>query len=403
MNRFMSEPPEISIRRNGADRNGALDNVYLCCNTTVKTILSLLLVAAAAAQGAELLVLSGSNPGGGAKGIYAYRFNDVTGELKPAGLAVETTNPSFLAVDARGQFLYAVNEVSGTGMVSAFAIDRAAARLTLINQVSSKGSGPCHLALDATGRWLAVANYSSGSVAVLPVGADGKLSEAAAFDQHRGSSVNHERQTGPHAHEAVFSPDNRFLLVPDLGLDQILVYRFDAAKGTIAPNDPPFGVLRPGSGPRHLVFHPNGKIVYVLNEMASTVTAFRYDAARGALQDFQTLSALPAHFTLASTAAEIAINAAGTVLYTSNRGHDSIAMFAIDPERFRLAEPEFTPTLGRTPRHFTLDPDGGFLLVSNQDSDNIVVFHVHPRTGELTPTKHKPVEQPRPVCLVFVK
>jgi 6-phosphogluconolactonase len=238
---------------------------------------------------------------------------------------------------------------------------------------------------------------------MLPVGADGKLGEAAAFDQHRGSGVNHERQTGPHAHEAVFSPDNRFLLVPDLGIDQILIYRFDAAKGSIVPNDPPFGVLRPGSGPRHLVFHPNGKIVYVLNELASTVTAFRYDAARGALQDFQTASALPARFALPSTAAEIAINAAGTALYTSNRGHDSIAMFAIEPERFRLAEPEHTPTLGRTPRHFALDPEGRFLLVSNQDSDDIEVFRVHSRSAELTPARYRPVEQPRPVCLVFVK
>ncbi|MGA2272263.1 MAG: lactonase family protein [Bryobacteraceae bacterium] len=369
----------------------------------MKTIFSLLLMTAAAAQGAELLVLSGSNPGGGAKGIYAYRFDTTSGELKPAGLAVETTNPSFLAVDESGHFLYAVNEAGGKGMVSAFSIDRAAARLTLINQVSSKGGGPCHLALDATGRWLAVANYGTGSVAVLPVGAGGRLGEATGFDQHHGSSVNRARQEGPHAHEAVFSPDNRYLLVPDLGLDQVLVYRFDAGKGTISPNDPPFAVLAPGSGPRHLAFHPNGKVVYVINELASTVTAFRYDAAKGALQDFQTLSTLPAHFTQVSTAAEIAVNAAGSAVYASNRGHDSIALFEIQPVLFKLAEPEHTPTLGKTPRHFTLDPDGRFLLVSNQDSDNIVVFHVHPRTGELTPTKHKPVEQPRPVCLVFVK
>ena len=369
----------------------------------MKTILSLLLLAAAAAQGAELLVFSGSNPGGGAKGIYAYRFDTTSGELKPAGLAVETTNPSFLAVGANGQFLYAVNEVGGKGMVSAFSIDRAAARLTLINQVSSKGGGPCHLALDATGHWLAVANYGTGSVAVLPVGADGRLGEAAAFDQHHGSSVNRARQEGPHAHEAVFSPDNRYLLVPDLGLDQILVYRFDASKGTIAPNDPPFAVVAPGSGPRHLAFHPNGKVVYVLNEIASTVTAFHYDAAKGALQDFQTVSALPAHFTQASTAAEIVVNAAGTAVYASNRGHDSIAMFDIQPVLFKLAEPEHTPTLGKTPRQFTLDPDGRFLLVSNQDSDNIEVFRVHQRSGELTPTRFRPVEQPRPVCLVFVK
>jgi 6-phosphogluconolactonase len=368
----------------------------------VKTILSFPLLALAAAHGAEMLAFSGSNPGGGAKGIYAYQFNTTSGELKPAGLAVETTNPSFLAVSASGQFLYAVNEVGGQGMVSAFSIDRAAARLALLNQVSSKGGGPCHLALDATGRWLAVANYGTGSVAVLPVGADGKLGDATGFDQHRGSGVNKSRQEGPHAHEAVFSPDNRYLLVPDLGLDQVLVYRFNAAKGTIAPNDPPFGVLAPGSGPRHLAFHPNGKVVYVLNEMASSVTAFHWDAARGTLEEFQTLGALPAKFS-ASTAAEIAVNAAGSAVYTSNRGDDSIALFHIQPELFKLTAPEHTPTLGKTPRHFTLDPTGKFLLVSNQDSGNIAVFQVHPRTGELTPTKHKPVEQPKPVCLVFVK
>lgn len=368
----------------------------------MKTILSLLLLAAAAAHGAELLAFSGSYTGGGARGIYAYRYDTSSAALRPAGLAVETTSPSFLAVNASGQFLYAVNETD-QGKVSAFSIDRAAARLTLINQVSSKGGGPCHLALDATGRWLAVANYGSGSVAVLPVGAGGRLGEATAFDQHRGSGVNRARQAGPHAHEAVFSPDNRYLLVPDLGLDQILVYRFDAGKGTLAPNDPPFAVLAPGSGPRHMAFHPNGKVVYVLNELASTVTAFRYDAAKGALQDFQTLSALPAHFTLASTTAEIAVNAAGSAVYASNRGHDSIALFRIEPELYQLTPAEHTPTLGKTPRHFTLDPDGKFLLVSNQDSGNIVVFQVHPRTGELTPTKHKPVEQPSPVCLVFVK
>jgi 6-phosphogluconolactonase len=162
-------------------------------------------------------------------------------------------------------------------------------------------------------------------------------------------------------------------------------------------------VLAPGSGPRHLVFHPNGKVVYVLNELASTVTAFHYDAAKGALQDFQTLSALPAHFTQASTAAEIATNAAGSAVYASNRGHDSIALFDIQPELFKLAEPEHTPMLGKTPRHFTMDPDGRFLLVSNQDSGNIAVFRVHQRSGELTPTRYWPVEQPSPVCLVFVK
>lgn len=369
----------------------------------MKKLLSLLVLAAAVASGAELVAFSGSYTGPGGKGIYAYRFNTASGELKPAGVAAEIASPSFLTVDAGGHFLYAVNEAGREGMVSAFSIDHATARLTLINQVSSKGGGPCHLALDATGHWLAVANYGTGSVAVLPVDGDGRLGEAVAFDQHRGSSVNKARQEGPHAHEVVFSPDNRFLLVPDLGLDQVLIYRFDAGTGRIAPNDPPFAVVAPGSGPRHLAFHPNGKVVYVLNEMASTVTAFRYDAAKGALAEFETLSALPANFKQKSTAAEIAVNAAGTAVYASNRGHDSIALFDIQPELFRLAEPEHTPTLGKTPRHFALAPDGRFLVVSNQDSGNIEVFRVHVRSAELTPTRFRPVEQPSPVCLVFVK
>jgi 6-phosphogluconolactonase len=289
-------------------------------------------------------------------------------------------------------------------MVSAFSIDRAAAQADVDQPGLLQGrralpSGArCHR---PTGwRWRITVPAAWRCCPSAPAAGWAKL---AAFDQHHGSGVNRARQEGPHAHEAVFSPDNRYLLVPDLGLDQVLVYRFDAARGTIAPNDPPFAVVAPGSGPRHLVFHPNGKVVYVLNEMASTVTAFHYDAAKGALQEFQALSALPAGFHGASTTAEIVVNAAGSGVYASNRGHDSIAFFHIQPELFRLTPAEHTATLGKTPRHFTLDPDGKFLLVSNQDSGSIVVFQVHPRTGELTPTKHKPVEQPKPVCLVFVK
>src|SRR6185369_16309160 len=261
-----------------------------------------------------------------------------TGKLTSLGVMAPSVNPSFLVQDSTHHFLYAVNEDNNGNQpgnaVSAYAMDAKTGKLTLLNQVSAKGVWPCHLALDKTGKWMAVANYGSGNMVILPVHPDGKLGEVAVQDKHEGTGPNKERQEGPHAHEVVFSPDNRFLLLADLGLDKIFVYRFDAAKGTIAPAEQPFGKVAPGAGVRHLTFHPNGKVVYAINEMGSTVTAFRYDAAKGAMTEFQTVATLPQGFKGASTTAEIAVNAKGTVLYGSNRGHDSIAIFSIDPEKF---------------------------------------------------------------------
>jgi len=367
----------------------------------VKKLLSVLLLTGAAACGADYLALSGSYTAGAGKGIYAYRFDAGNGALKPLGVVAETDNPSFLAVDAKRHLLFAVHESNGPSAVSSFSIDTKTGRLEEINRVASRGSSACHLALDRTGRWLAVANYGTGSVVVLPVAEDGRLGEAVVFDQHKGSGPNPLRQAGPHAHEVTFSPDNRFLLVNDLGTDEIDVYRFDATRGTITPNQPPAGKTAPGAGPRHLVFHPNGKMVYAINEMAATVTAFRWDAEKGILDELQTISTLPDGFTEKS-GAEIAINAAGTKLYASNRGHDSIALFTIDPERFSLTAYDRTPTLGRQPRHFTLDPTGKWLIVENQETGTIAVFSVHPHTGQLMPSSHAPVHVPAPVCLVFV-
>jgi 6-phosphogluconolactonase len=281
-------------------------------------------------------------------------------------------------------------------------MDTKTGKLTFLNQVPSRGVWPCHLALDRTGRWLAVANYGSGSMAIMPVRTDGRLEEAAVVDQHGGSSVNRERQQGAHAHEVVFSPDNHFLLLADLGLDKIFVYRFDAYKGTVTPAEKPFAKVAPGAGVRHLAFHPNGKIVYAINEMGNTVTAFRYDPAKGALTDFQSISTLPQSFKGASTTAEVAVNAAGTILYGSNRGHDSIAIFSIDPEKFTLMAMDHALTLGKTPRHFALDPTGGYLLAANQDTNDIVVFRVHPTTGQLTPVGRPVTDSPMPVCILFV-
>jgi 6-phosphogluconolactonase len=268
---------------------------------------------------------------------------------------------------------------------------------------SAKGDGPCYIVVDKTGKNLLLANFGSGSVAVLPIAADGRLGEATAFIQHEGSSVNPNRQKGPHAHCIILSPDNRFALVSDLGLDKVLVYRFDAAKGTLAPNDPPFVKVAPGAGSRHLVFHPNGKIVYCISEMGSSMITFEYGAGGGTLKEIQTVSTLPAEFKGTSTGSEVQVNRAGTVLYGSNRGHDSIAVFSIDPHQFTLTPVEHVPTQGRTPRYFGIDPTGKYVFVANQGSNNVVVLAVDAKSGTLTPTGTVLTDAPAPVCVEFVE
>jgi 6-phosphogluconolactonase len=229
---------------------------------------------------------------------------------------------------------------------------------------------------------------------------DGSLGEASAAIQHTGSSVDKERQEGPHAHSVNLPADNRFMLAADLGLDEVLIYKFDAAKGSLTPNDPPYGKVKPGSGPRHFAFHPSGKYAYAINEMASTVTAFHWDHTRGSLEEFQVVSTLPKNFTGHSSTAEIAIDKKGRFLYGSNRGHDSIAVFAIGSDG-KLTPIEHTSTQGRTPRNFALDPTGAYLFAANQDSNNVILFHVDPQSGRLTPTGQA-MEAGSPVCVVFV-
>ena len=354
------------------------------------------------------------------KGIYAYRFKTATGAVEPlgtaglpaaasaeVGLAAETENPSFLAVHPNQRFLYAVNEISryqgeNAGSVSAFAIDRATGTLTLLNRVSSRGGGPCHLSIDRSGKWLFVANYGGGSVAAFPVQNDGKLGEASAFFQHAGSSVNTARQSGPHGHAVVVSPDNRFVLAADLGLDRVFAYRLDPKAGGLVPGSPPFSVVPPGSGPRHLEIRPDGKFAYVLNEMLSSVGAYRYHAGRGTLDPVQTVSTLPDGFTPENSGAEIAVHRSGKFLYTSNRGHDSIAVFRVDGAKGTLTSGGHVPTQGKTPRNFAIDPTGRFLLAANQNSGTVVVFGIDPQTGALTPTGTV-LEVPSPVCITFAR
>ncbi|MCM3879187.1 MAG: lactonase family protein [Vicinamibacterales bacterium] len=362
---------------------------------------------AAQVSPAEYFVYFGTYNRTAGKGIYAYRFQPATGALASLGLAAETPHPSFLAVHPNRRFLYAVNEHEGEDLpgknntVSAFAIEPTTGKLTFLNKVSSRGEGPCHLSIDKTGRMLLVANYRSGSVVVLPIHPDGELGEATAFDQHQGKSIDPVRQAGPHAHFILPSPDNRFALTADLGLDQVVVYRFEASRGRLAPNDPPFAAFRPGTGPRHLAFHPAADAVYVNGEIASTVTAFTYNAKAGTLGEFQTISTLPAGFAGSSTTAEIQIDRAGRFLYVSNRGHNSIAMFAIDKATKKLALVEHVPTGGNTPRYFTFDPTGSYLLVANQGSNTVVVHRVDANTGRITPVRTL-TDVPEPVSIVFV-
>jgi 6-phosphogluconolactonase len=302
--------------------------------------------------------------------------------------------------------LYAVNEVGkykgqNSGAISAFAIDRSSGKLTLLNQVASRGADPCYITVDKTGKYVLVANYTGGSVAVFPVLKDGRLGEASAFVQHQGHGTNPERQEGPHAHSIDLSADNHFALVDDLGLDQVISYHFDPSKGSLTPNDPAFAQVDAGAGPRHFAFHPSGKFAYGVNEMHSTVTAYAYDGAAGKLSSLQTISTLPKDFGGQNDDAEVQVHPSGKVLYTSNRGRDSIAVFAIDPIKGTLVPVEDVPTQGKTPRSFEIDPTGSFLFAANQKSDNIVVFRIDPGTGRLTATG-KILEVASPVCVKFV-
>jgi 6-phosphogluconolactonase len=376
--------------------------------TLPRLFVLLIVLAATVAQAADYkyLMFVGTYTDKGSKGIYAYRFDPVTGESDAIGMVAETANPSFLAVDPNHKYLYAVNETDNfngghTGAVSAFAIDRDNGRLTLLQQVSSLGADPAHVSLDKTGHYLLVANYTSGNIAVFPVENDGQLGPRSAFVQHAGSSVNKERQAGPHAHEILASNDNQFVLTADLGLDELLVYRFDPKIGSLTPNDPAFAKISPGAGPRHFAIAPSGKFIYLVNEMASTITVFAYTASSGKLREQQTISTLPADFKGENTTAEIEVDAKGKFLYASNRGDDSIAVFAVDPHNGKLSFVQRVPTGGKAPRHFTLDPTGKWMFAANQNSNSITIFGVDPNTGRLTPTSHA-VQVATPVCVVFV-
>jgi 6-phosphogluconolactonase len=341
--------------------------------------------------------------GGPSKGIYRLELDLATGKLSKPELAAEAVNPSFLAIAPDGRHLYAVNEVGDykgerSGSLSAFALDAKTGALTALNQQTSKGDSPCHLTVDRQGKHALAANYGGGSACVVALKPDGSLGEVSAFVQHEGSSVNKKRQEAPHAHSINLDPANRFAFVADLGLDKILVYRYDASKGTLQPNDPPAADLAPGAGPRHFAFHPDGRRAYAINELDSTITAFDYDPARGVLTKRQTVSTLPKEGFKGNSTADIHVHPSGKFLYGSNRGHNSIAVFTIDPKTGALIPSGHQRENIKTPRNFGIDPAGNFLIVANQGSDSLVVFRIDPGSGTLAPTGHT-AAVPRPVCV----
>lgn len=352
------------------------------------------------------LVYVGTYTGPKSKGIHAYRTDTATGIVEELGLVAEIQNPSFLALHPNGRFLYAASEVGSAdgkpgGSVIAYQIEPATGALRELGRSSTMGGGPCHLMVDRTGRQVLVANYGGGSVASLPLDASGKVGPASAFVQHAGSSVNPNRQKEPHAHSIQVSPDNRFALAADLGTDRLYVYPFDPAKGLGAKALETSPALAPGSGPRHFAFHPNGRFVYVINELLSTMTALSYTASSGRMNVLQTLDTLPAGFTGGSSTAEVVVHPDGRFLYGSNRGHDSLAIYAIAPSDGRLTLVGHQSTGGRTPRNFNIDPSGNQLWAANQSTDNIMIFRVDKNTGRLTPTGQE-LKVGSPVCVKFL-
>jgi len=340
------------------------------------------------------------------QGIYLAELDMAAGTLRLKGLAASLANPSFLALHPAGRWIYAVGEMADfqgkkQGAISALAI-QPDGTLRLLNQQPSGGPGPCHLAVDPTGRYVVAANYGGGSVACLPIQQDGRLQEPACVIQHSGSSVHPQRQQGPHAHSANFDPTGRLIVAADLGLDKLLLYRLDLASGKLTSHEPAWVKVDPGAGPRHFAFHPTGRFGYVINELASTITVFSYQADQGRLKPIQTISTLPEGFTGSNTTAEVQVHPSGRFLYGSNRGHDSLAIFAIDPQSGKLVPKGHVSTQGRSPRNFGLEPTGAYLAAANQDSDNVVLFRIDPQTGQLTPSG-QPIQVSMPVCVKFLR
>jgi 6-phosphogluconolactonase len=356
----------------------------------------------------EMLVYIGTYTSGKSKseGIYIYKLNLASGELKPYKTVKNVVEPSFLAIDKNKKYLYAVNETEKyegkkSGAVSAFAINQKTGDLTFLNKQPSLGGAPCFITVSENQKFVLVANYVGGNVAVFPVETDGKLGASIDLEQHSGSGANKERQEAAHAHSINLDKTNRYAVACDLGIDKVLIYRFDSKTGRLTPSEQPFFQTKAGAGPRHFAFHPNGKNAFVINELDSSVTSLDFDAKRGTLKEIQTVSTLPVNWSGANTCADIHVAPNGEFLYGSNRGHDSIVSYKIDGKTGKLEFIEYTSTGGKTPRNFAIDPNGKFLLAANQNSDSIVVFRIDEKSGKLASTGNT-AQIPMPVCLKLI-
>ena len=357
------------------------------------------------AQSSSNIVYVGTYSIRGSQGVYVFEFDPKNGQLKQLQAVSNAKSPSFLAIHPSGNFLYSVNEAAETGpgkvgAVSAYTIDRKTGKLNFLNGQSSMGSGPCHISIDKTGKTAFVSNYGGGSLAVLPINADGKLGASTDSVQQTGSGPNSKRQETSHVHSAILAPDNRFVYVSNLGTDKLHIYETNVEASTVQPAKQPFVSVKPGSGPRHFTFHPNGKFAYLVEELTSSVAVFSRNAKTGALTMLDdNVKTLPDDFKANNTSADIHIDAAGKFLYQSNRGHNTLAIFAIGNDG-RLTLVGEQPTMGTTPRNFMIHPKGDYVLVAHQDSDNITIFKRDQKTGKLTYTGQS-VSVPAPVCIIM--
>ena len=336
-------------------------------------------------------------------GICRYKLDEKTGAMTDFAVASAGGNPQFFAWHPKLSVLYAINTATVDGkkgsVISAFSVDSKTGDLKLLNQEPTGPGGPTHLSVDHAGKNVLVANYGGGSVLVLPIKDDGTVGKQTSFVQHKGSSIVPKRQEGPHAHQILTDSSDHFALVCDLGVDKVFIYKLDSKSGTLTANEPAFAHLKPGSGPRHLAFHPNGKFVYVINELGSTMTVFSFDAKTGAMKELQTLSTLPDGFDGKNSTAEVYVHPSGKFVYGSNRGHDSIVVFATAKDG-KLSLVQHQSTLGKTPRHFGIHPNGKLLCAENQDSNDMFTFEIDPDSGKLKPTGSK-VELSSPTCVEF--
>ncbi len=348
-------------------------------------------------------LITGTYTSGKSEGIYVYQFNSNDGSAKAVS-SVKISNPSFVAVSPNEKFVYSVEEDAAKngkeGEITAFSFNKETGKLSLLNRQPSAGDHPCYVSTDKTGRWVAAGNYTSGSLSILPVQADGSLGVATTVVKHEGSGFNKARQVSPHVHCTFFSPDNLFLFVPDLGIDKVMIYAFDETTGKLTAAKQPFAELVPGSGPRHISFHPSNKYAYLMQELSGTVTTFKYK--KGKLKSRQIISSMPAGDTSFAGSADIHVSPDGKFLYASNRAEsNTIAIFSINQKNGKLSLISHQSTLGKTPRNFNFDPTGNFLLVANQNSDAIVIFKIDKQTGLLTDTNNR-IDVGKPVCLKWI-